>query len=71
LVEKCAKEVNASTGVGIDAFGFQCSSKAAEFAYCMWRELFLTCPKDKQQTSKQCGKLFSVLEKHNENKFKN
>lgn len=71
LVEKCAKEVKDSTSSPIDSFGFQCSSKAAEFAYCMWRELFLTCPADKQQTSKQCEKLRNVLMKHDENKFSN
>lgn len=70
LVEKCAKEVTDSTSKAMDSFGFQCNSKAAEFAYCMWRELFLTCPDDKQENSRQCQKLRVVLVKHNENKFK-
>lgn len=71
LVEKCATEVTGSSSKAVDAFGFQCSSKAAEFVYCMWRELFLTCPIDKQQKSMQCEKLRAVLTKHDENKFKN
>lgn len=70
LVEKCATELTSSSKA-VDAFGFQCSSKAAEFVYCMWRELFLTCPIDKQQKSTQCEKLRAVLKQHNENKFRN
>lgn len=61
----------ASESKAVDAFGFHCNSKAAEFVYCMWRELFLICPADKQQNSKQCEKMRSVLKKFDENKFKN
>lgn len=71
LVEKCAKEVAGSTSKPIDTFGLQCSSKAGEFVYCMWRELFLTCPADKQINTKQCDKLRSVLKRSNDNQFKN
>lgn len=71
LVEKCAKEISISTSKPVGAFGYQCSSKTGEFVYCMWRELFLGCPADKQVNSKQCDKLRSVLGKSNDNKFRN
>jgi uncharacterized protein YaaN involved in tellurite resistance len=71
LVERCAKEVAASQSKSVDAYGLSCKSKAAEFVYCMWRELFLTCPADKQMKTKQCDKLRTVLKKHSENRFKN
>lgn len=71
LVEKCAMETEKTPSQPVDAFGFQCSSKAAEFAYCMWRELFLTCPADKQKSARQCDKLRIILEKTNDNKFIN
>jgi hypothetical protein len=74
LVEKCAKTVALSTskpGKPVSEFGLECSSKPAEFAYCMWRELFLTCPEEKREKTKMCDKLRGVLAKHDENKFKN
>lgn len=71
LVEKCANETATSTRQPVDSFGFQCSSKAAEFAYCIWRELFLTCPADKQKSARQCDKLRIILGKSNDNKFIN
>ena len=71
LVEKCSKDVANINSKKIDGFGLQCSSKAAEFAYCIWRELFLICPQDEQQKNRQCDKLRSVLEKVDDNKFKN
>lgn len=71
LVDKCVSEVSSSSSQPVDAFGYQCSSKTGEFVYCMWRELFLTCPADKQVNSTQCDKMRSVLGKSSENKFRN
>lgn len=71
LVVKCAATLKKSTSKAIDEFGLQCSTKSAEFAYCMWRELFLTCPEEKQEKTKMCSKLRSVLTKFDENKLKN
>lgn len=71
LVEQCAKGTMESDSKPVDAFGFQCSSKAMEFAYCMWRELFLTCPVDKQRCTKRCEKMRKILKKNNENQFEN
>lgn len=71
LVEKCSKNIATIASKQVNGFGLECSSKAAEFAYCMWRELFLICPADKQQITKQCDQLRSVLEKVDDNKFKN
>lgn len=67
IVEKCSKDIaKISNSTKIDNFGLQCSLKAAEFAYCVWRELFLICPLDKQQKTKQCDQLRNVLEKTND-----
>lgn len=71
LVDKCVDEINTSDRHPVNAYGYDCSSKAAEFVYCMWRELFLTCPDDKQQKSKSCQKLRGVLSTSKVNKFKN
>lgn len=71
LVDMCAKATMESASQPVDAFGFQCSSKAAVFVYCMWRELFLLCPIDKQQNTKRCSKMREVLKKFDDNKFKN
>lgn len=71
LVEKCSKEVKESTSKPVNAFGFQCNSKPAEFVYCMWRELFLICPSEKQVRTMQCEKLRKVLKKFSDNKFSN
>ena len=71
LVERCAENISNNVSKPVDAFGFQCSSTAGEFVYCMWRELFLSCPRDKQLNTKRCDKLRKVLDKYDDNKFKN
>lgn len=71
IVEKCAKAAITTASKPVAAFGFQCSSKVGEFAYCIWRELFLTCPVEKQQNTKRCAKMRKVLKKSDDNKFQN
>ncbi|CAO1421693.1 unnamed protein product [Diamesa serratosioi] len=70
LVEKCIAGIS-SLSKPIDAYGYQCSSHMAQFAYCMWREFFLSCPIDKQHPNKQCEKLRTVITRKTTNQFGN
>ena len=70
IVENCMVETENTQREPLNYFGLQCSSKAAEFVYCMWKELFLTCPSDKQANNRNCQKLGRALKASNENKFK-
>lgn len=71
LVDKCVDEINTNDRHPVNAFGYECSSKAAELVFCMWREFFLTCPADKQRKNRSCQKLRGVLTTSKVNKFKN
>lgn len=71
LVDKCVKIVDKTIVKDIDSFGLKCSSKAAELAYCIWREMFLTCPEDRQEITKRCMKLRNVMSKIDDNQVKN
>lgn len=70
LVEKCIAGIS-TLSKPIDAYGYQCSSHMAQFAYCMWREFFLSCPTDKQHPNKQCEKLRNVIARKTTNQFEN
>lgn len=71
LVVTCTKSTMESSSKPVDALGFQCSSKAGEFIYCMWRELFLACPSENEMKSKRCENTRRFLQKSEKNKFKN
>lgn len=62
LVNKCAMKVNSSKREDVDVMGIKCSIHTAEFAYCIWKELFNICPSDKQIKNKQCDKLRKSLQ---------
>ncbi|CAO1421600.1 unnamed protein product [Diamesa tonsa] len=68
LVEKCIAGIS-TLSKPIDAYGYQCSSHMAQFAYCMWRGFFLSCPIDKQHANVQCEKLRNVIARKTTNQF--
>jgi hypothetical protein len=62
IVEKCVQKVNESKRENVDSMGVKCSIKTAEFGYCIWKNLFLICPADKQTKNKRCEELRKSLE---------
>lgn len=63
FVDKCVQETSVSLKGVLDKFGLKCNTKMAEFAYCIWRELFNSCPTEQQNKSKQCERLRIILRK--------
>lgn len=62
FVEKCAVKVNESKRDNVDSMGVKCSIRTAEFAYCVWKNLFAICPVEKQVKNRQCEKLRKSLQ---------
>ncbi|XP_062715553.1 uncharacterized protein LOC134291603 [Aedes albopictus] len=58
LVASCLKEV-AEKNEKMKATGDHttCNPSSSNFGYCMWRQMTLACPKDKQDTSKKCERM--------------
>ena len=69
-VDKCFEEVSSKPGVVLDKYGLECNTRMAEFAYCLWREFFVSCPSDRQNKSKQCEKLRYILRKNQATKLR-
>lgn len=64
IIENCAEMVERpNENFTLDRFGMKCSTKMAQFSYCIWRQLTIKCPIDRQQRSRQCRKLRNVLNK--------
>lgn len=62
-VEECLKEISKLDNFTFEKFGLKCSSKMAQFSYCMWKQLIVTCPVERQKKSKQCKKLRIIFNK--------
>ncbi|XP_062556149.1 uncharacterized protein LOC134220990 [Armigeres subalbatus] len=58
VVDTCLKEV-AEKNEKLKASGetTTCNPASSNFGYCMWRQMTLACPKDKQEQSKKCERM--------------
>ena len=70
-VDKCISFVTSSSDDQlIDTSGLKCSKHAAKFVYCMWKEYFMSCPTDKQNTdNKRCEKMRQKMGKSTSGPF--
>ena len=59
-IETCVKEAKEKAAKMPREAG-QCSSETSNFGYCMWRQMALACPKDKQVASKRCDRIREKL----------
>lgn len=66
LVDECVKEINEFDDFSFEKLGLKCCTKMAQLVYCIWRQIMLTCPVEKQEKTKQCEKLRTILRRHQE-----
>lgn len=59
-IETCVKEAKEKAAKMPREAG-QCSSETSNFGYCMWRQMALACPKDKQVANKRCDRIREKL----------
>uniref|UniRef100_A0A182Y732 Carboxylesterase type B domain-containing protein n=1 Tax=Anopheles stephensi TaxID=30069 RepID=A0A182Y732_ANOST len=55
-IDTCVKEAKDKAAKSPREAG-QCSSETSNFGYCMWRQMALACPKDKQVANKRCDRI--------------
>lgn len=68
VLERCVTE--AAEKKGKQAEPTKCNPYSSYFVYCVWRELTLACPADKQDQSKKCIKLREKFAKNEQVPFK-
>uniref|UniRef100_A0A182QPU3 Uncharacterized protein n=1 Tax=Anopheles farauti TaxID=69004 RepID=A0A182QPU3_9DIPT len=59
-IETCVKEAKDKAAKNPREAG-QCNSETSNFGYCMWRQLALACPKDKQVANRRCDRIREKL----------
>ncbi|XP_058129579.1 uncharacterized protein LOC131290038 [Anopheles ziemanni] len=55
-IKTCVKEAREKTAKSPREAG-QCNAEASNFGYCMWRQMALACPKEKQVANKRCDRI--------------
>uniref|UniRef100_A0A9I3EI71 Uncharacterized protein n=1 Tax=Anopheles dirus TaxID=7168 RepID=A0A9I3EI71_9DIPT len=59
-IDTCLKEAKEKAAKNPREAG-QCSSETSHFGYCMWRQLALACPKEKQVANRRCDRIREKL----------
>ncbi|XP_049540364.1 glutactin-like [Anopheles darlingi] len=60
FIEMCLKEAKEKVAKNPREPG-QCNAETSNYGYCMWRQMALACPKDKQESTKRCERMREKL----------